>query len=447
MSNNIEEEHLIGPIIRNDKNFIYKGKKYPISFESVKSNSNYFYINSDEFKGENIELQIEIEISEDTIKSFINCCHNEKFKINEANVFQLDYLSKKYEVPKLTRITQEYISRPNTNLAFQSLLFKNQLRKNHQQLSVEKIINDTSKEEEIICERLIEFLNEEQFIDLPIPFIDRILKKYLKDNKEEESINKIVEFLFKCLDKHHRKASVLFLNIDMENQPKDLVVRLLNDYGEIFDFNMINLKSLLNTTSELLKELIKVKKEYSKNIQEMKEIIKEQKNEIKQFNKFRNFVDNEFKEVVQKQKDIIESQKAEIDKIKEELKNELKSFITKQTQIVETQKNKSNKIKEDLNLELKRFIEKQNQINETQKNECNKIKENLYSDLKRFIDNKITEEHQIIMNELNRKASTQQIQNEFITKSIPFNKFYKIYKKIIYLVLSSFINKISFFIL
>ena len=66
----------------------------------------------------------------------------------------------------------------------------------------------------------------------------------------------------------------------MENQPKDLITRLLNDYSEIFDFNMINLKSILNATSELMKELIKEKKEYSDKIAEMKEIIESQRKEI-----------------------------------------------------------------------------------------------------------------------------------------------------------------------
>ena len=64
MINDIEEEHWIEPIIRNDKNFIYKGKPYPINFDSVKNNSNYFYTKSNEFTGEDIQLQIELEISE-----------------------------------------------------------------------------------------------------------------------------------------------------------------------------------------------------------------------------------------------------------------------------------------------------------------------------------------------------------------------------------------------
>lgn len=49
----------------------------------------------------------------------------------------------------------------------------------------ERIINDTSKEEEIIIDKqLIEYINDEQFIEISIPFIDRILKEYLKEKKK-----------------------------------------------------------------------------------------------------------------------------------------------------------------------------------------------------------------------------------------------------------------------
>lgn len=284
MSNKAEEKCSINPIIRNAKNFIYKGRIYPISFDLVKINSNYFYSNCEKFTEENIEFQEEIEISEFAFLSFINCCENKEFTINESNVFQLDYLSKKYEVPELTKVTQKFISRPNTKLAFESLHFKIQLQNNCKTQSEKEVqFIDTSKEEEIIGDRLNEYINDERLSDFPIPVIHRILTKYMNKNKDKND-NGIIDFLFKCLDKHKRKASVLFLNIDIENQRKDLFIRLLRDYNDIFDFNMINLKTILNTTSELTKELITIKKEYEEKIKEMKQIIIEQKEEIKQFN-------------------------------------------------------------------------------------------------------------------------------------------------------------------
>ena len=344
MNNDNQEEHWIKPISRNDKNFIYKGRKYPINFESVKSNSNYFYVNSENFKEENIELHEKIDIKEDTINSFIECCQNKPFNINDSNVFQLDYLSKKYEVPELSKITQEYLNKPNTNLAFQSLLFKHQLHINSSSNDDLQFF-DTSNEEEILGHKLHEYLNDERLLDLPIPIIDRILKKYLKENKNNN--DQIIEFLFKCLDKHQRKASILFLNINIDDQPKDLIIRLMNDYWDVFDFNMVNLKSILMTSSELLKKLTKVKIEFDQKISEMNKIIEEQKNEINKFNESRNFIDKD-----------------------------LKNFIQKQNQIIEEQKNEIKKINDDRNLlndELKRFIQKQNAFNEEQNNKINKI--------------------------------------------------------------------------
>ena len=156
------EEHCIKPIARNNKNFVYNGKKYPINFDSIKNNSNYFYNNWEDFKDEDIELQTEIGIEEDTINSFINCCENKKFEVNDLNIFHLDYLSKKYDVPELAKITKEYLSKPNTNLAFQSLLFKYHFKKNQNSNSGDEIkLTDTSNEEDIIGHRLNEYLNDD----------------------------------------------------------------------------------------------------------------------------------------------------------------------------------------------------------------------------------------------------------------------------------------------
>ena len=159
--------------------------------------------------------------------------------------------------------------------------------------------------------------------------IDRILKKYLINNNDQN----IIEFLFKCLDKYKRQASVLFLNIKMDNQSNDLIIRLMNDYSDVFDFNMVNLRSILNTSSELIKELTKVKIEFTQKISEMNQIIIEQKNEINIFNEVRNLIDNDFKKLIQKQNQIIEEQKKEINKINNDrniVNDEVKKFIQMQ---------------------------------------------------------------------------------------------------------------------
>lgn len=388
MSCQSQEDHYIKPIKRNTKNFIYKSKKYPVSFDSIKINSNYFYDNSENFKDENIELHLEIDIEEDTINSFIDCCENKAFKVNDSNVFHLDYLSKKYDVPELSKLTKEYLYNSNTNLAFQSLLFKYQFQKNKNSISDDELQNfDTSNEEDIIGHRLNEYLNDERLLDLPIPVIDRILKKYLIENNDQN----IIEFLFKCLDKHKRKASVLFLNIKMENQSNNLIIRLINDYSDIFDFNMVNLRSILNTSSELLKELTKIKIEFTQKISEMNQIIVEQKNEIKQFNEARNLIDNDFKGLISKQKQIIEEHKEEISEIKKSIENDFKNSIQKQNQTIEEQNNKIIETRKLIDNDLKNFIEKQNRINEEQK----KLINELQNEIKNQKDLLVTKQIQI----------------------------------------------------
>ena len=65
------------PLIRYNKNFVYKGKKYPIDFNLIITNSNYFYNKRDQFTNiEDIQLTEElINITEESIPIFISSCH------------------------------------------------------------------------------------------------------------------------------------------------------------------------------------------------------------------------------------------------------------------------------------------------------------------------------------------------------------------------------------
>ena len=249
--------------------------------------------------------------------------------------------------------------------------------------------------------------------------------------------------MFKCLDKHKRKASVLFLNIDIENQPKDLFIRLLRDYSDIFDFNMINLKTILNTTSELTKELITIKEDYEEKINEMKQIIIEQKEEIKKFNESRSLIDNDFKKLIEDQKEIISEQKKQIDLINESIEKKLNDFILNQEQKSEGQKKEINKLIEQQKNEINRIENEQkqkiNKINEDQMKEINKLIEQQKNEIKRNNEeqnskiNRINDEQSSIRNKLQSTASTQQIKDEisnqtknFITKQISIHMSYQI---------------------
>lgn len=117
--------HFLKPLVRANKNIIYKGKKYPIDFNLIQNQSNYFYTNCDKYaNSQDIPLSEElIDISDESIQCFISSCQNERFEINDSNVFALHQLSIRYEVPCLKALTDEYIKENNKTLILQSIQY------------------------------------------------------------------------------------------------------------------------------------------------------------------------------------------------------------------------------------------------------------------------------------------------------------------------------------
>ena len=103
----------LSPLIRQDKKMIYNDEMYDIDFQLVVQNSNYFYEHQNKFDGkETIELEPEGKnITSESIFTFIKTIQNEEFSINDRNIFSLHQLSIKYDVPKLTEITNEIMKR------------------------------------------------------------------------------------------------------------------------------------------------------------------------------------------------------------------------------------------------------------------------------------------------------------------------------------------------
>lgn len=267
MSNSSESRSQIKMPIRANKNFVYKGKKYPVDFRLIKINSNFFSKNRQQYKhNEDIKLQIDdYDITEDSIPVFIACCQNEPFEITESNVFSLRQLSIQYEVPELNRLATEYIMSNENNLLLQSLFFK---LKNCQK---EEAKIDLQQEEMQIASRFFEYIDNEQLFQLPIPVLYRILNspQLNLNSMNQTNQGQIIEFLFKCLDHYKKDASVLFLNLDIENERIALFSKLLNEYSDIFDFSMMSPKFLLETSSQLLSELNKLKIIFSQKMNEI----------------------------------------------------------------------------------------------------------------------------------------------------------------------------------
>ena len=89
-------------------------------------------------------------------------------------------------------------------------------------------------------------INDDQLISLPVPVLYKIMNNIkLKINSMNlTNQGQFIGFLFKCLEKHIREASILFLNLDIENERIEVLSRLISVYSDVFDFNFHDLKFL-----------------------------------------------------------------------------------------------------------------------------------------------------------------------------------------------------------
>lgn len=295
--------------------FIYRKKKYPFNINVFALFSQFVQKNLDHFKQTKdiylIEKENErfINLSEDSIKDFILLCQNKDIDFNNDNVVAIDYLTDKYKINKLHDRTQIFISEHENELKFQKYLLKTD--QNNE--------NNIQFEHEII-DNLSEYINNKQLLELPIPSIHRII------NSKKIDVNQnFIDFLFACLDKYGRNASILFSNLDLGNLKIECMNLLLSKYSDIFDFHFIN--------PIFTKELYELQNEQIKR----EEIIK-----IHQIESF-NAVQKELNDVKEKQNEllsIIRNQQATIDNLKSTI-NQIKECNNKQL------------IKQDFNYDIK----------------------------------------------------------------------------------------------
>lgn len=122
--------HIANPIPRDQKNFIYHKKEYPIDFELLKKNCGYFYNNQKQFE-EITDICLlngdeeAISLTDESVESFIKICQNEKCQIKLSNIIPLQYLSYKYDFQALKTVTDELITKYSKELLFEKLLFNN----------------------------------------------------------------------------------------------------------------------------------------------------------------------------------------------------------------------------------------------------------------------------------------------------------------------------------
>lgn len=282
--------HVGNTIIQNTKYFIYKDKKYPIDFDLLKKNSQFFYRYEKQFTHVNeIDLlngtdEALLDIPEEAIQAFITSCCNQPCKIQLSDVIPLQYLSHKFEFIELIKITDKYFEEYSNNLVLPSILFKLKIGPNNQRKSeLNKIppnFFNIEKEIEIISMHLNEYVQNPEMLLLPISILDQIFnRQYQFSQKVKKNSNEVIEFLFKCLDKYEIDASILFSYVDFGEQSIGVINRLILNYSNKFDFNMIN-STLLKTTTQLTSEVNKMKEEFSFLFSQMTQKFNEQQNEI-----------------------------------------------------------------------------------------------------------------------------------------------------------------------
>lgn len=261
------EKTKVKAAIQQTNCFIYKSKEYPFNLHIVSEFSPEIAKNKKQFekfpKIPLIHNEEEINLSEKTIKDFINYCHGQSIEIDNENVLELNYLSKEYEIDSLLDTTNQYII-DNDQLLLKVYLF-----------NINK--QDNQVYEDAISERLNEFIDNEDLIKLPITSLHRILQKNQNVNIDEK-----FNFLFKCLDKYGRSASVLFENADFgEDQKKYLIKLLCPQYSNIIDFRFINPQFIISLYQQH-DSIIRYEEERRLEINDLKIIINEQKDKIEE---------------------------------------------------------------------------------------------------------------------------------------------------------------------
>lgn len=305
MEQNTRHQFCSELILYPNKIITYNGEEFKVDFDLIKRNCKYFYEHRSEFDPlETIEINDPTNLPPKTFQSFLDCSQNQLTYIDD--ILGVNYFSIKYQNAKLLKYTQDCIKNDYNQLIFESILLKSRIQ-NTTEYQLKKIdidFNiDTSNEEKILAEHFIEYIEDDRIFKLSIPVLDRVMKIFIEENKElfgdENKKKKIYNFLLRCLKEYKTPASILFLNINFDKLDRDLIVHLRNDFGDIFDFNMINVKSLFDATYELIGE-------NSKILSLVKEISDQRKSEMEAFNQYKLNIEQELKEIREEQKRLIE---------------------------------------------------------------------------------------------------------------------------------------------
>lgn len=115
---------------------------------------------------------------------------------------------------------------------------------------------DTSHYEEIISNKIEQFIENDELLKINIPILQRIINKFSSQNKQlkNDQTDKFLSFFMKCLDKYGSLASVLFNDVEIIKSSPQYLDKFRNDYSNVFDFNFLNKNDSVNLYNEKKKQ-------------------------------------------------------------------------------------------------------------------------------------------------------------------------------------------------
>ena len=102
--------------------FFYNNIKYPFNIVIFNTTSKYFSQKEDRISENHIIKLIDessegnIKFTDDSIRNFVDYSQRKQISINNKNVASLNYLSKKYEINSLFKLTDQYINEHHDNI-------------------------------------------------------------------------------------------------------------------------------------------------------------------------------------------------------------------------------------------------------------------------------------------------------------------------------------------
>lgn len=246
------------------KYFIFKGKNYPFDFTILIENSIFFNKNQNLYENvEYIELLSETEtkkfhnISEKAVQDFISLSTNGACQIDNSSIYYIQYLSIKYQVINLTKAITNLITKNKNEfiLDYFDFKFEEEEKKEDDLLLYSEEIN-------IIADNLINYINDDRMFKFPIWFLYQVFIRFCNfTNFNIMKLNEkctFITFLFKCLDKIGRDASILFSICDFGDKTMEIIEKLISEYSTVFDFNLIS-NDLLKFSIDLKQEKNQIK--------------------------------------------------------------------------------------------------------------------------------------------------------------------------------------------